>query len=226
MSDARPSLRARVLSEAAGTLFLVVAVVGSGIMAERLAPPGAGGAAIALWCNTAATGAALVALILAFGPVSGAHMNPCVTLTEVVAGRLPLRTALAYVVAQLVGAVAGTLLAHVEFGLPPLAGTGSSRLSVGTFSAEVIATTGLVFVVRKTAPKGPGIAAAAVAGWIVGAYWFTSSTSFANPAVTIARSLTPTYAGILASDVPAFIAAQCVGACLGVLLDKLASEGS
>ena len=226
MTSVPASLRARVLSEAVGTLLLVFAVVGSGIMAERLAAPPAGSPALALLCNTLATGGALVALVLTFGPTSGAHMNPCVTLTEVVSGRMSARIAGAYVVAQVGGGILGTCLAHVEFGLPIAAGTGAARLALGTFVAEVAATAGLILVVRKVGPRGPAAAAAAVAGWIIGAYWFTSSTSFANPAVTIARAFTPTYAGILAADVPGFLLAQFIGTGFGLLIDRATETAS
>lgn len=214
-------LRARVLAEAAGTLLLVVAVVGSGIMAQRLTAPPHEAPALALLANTLATGGALVALILAFRHVSGAHFNPCVTLTDALSGRLPWREAFVLVLTQVVSGICGTYVTHLQFGIDVFGATGTHRLSSGTFLGEVLATTGLILIIRKVGALGTGATAVAVAGWVVGGYWFTSSTAFANPAVTIARSLTSSYTGIHMNDVPGFIGAQVFGAGLAVLLDRL-----
>jgi glycerol uptake facilitator-like aquaporin len=193
----------RAAAEGVGTALLLAAVVGSGIMGERLA---GGNAAIALLANSIATGGALVALISTFGPVSGAHFNPVVTLALG-----SWREAPACIGAQLAGAVAGTAAAHAMFGEPVFAVSQKSRSGPGLLLGEVIATFGLVAVVRGASK---GAAPLAVAGYIVAAYWFTSSTSFANPAVTLARSLTDTFTGIRPADVPGFIGAQALGGAL------------
>lgn len=220
------SFRARLLSEATGTLLLVVAVVGSGIMAERLTAPPHVSPVLALLANTVATGGALVALILTFARTSGAHFNPCVTLSEASRGNLPWIDAVLVAIAQICAAIAGTFLCHAEFGLRILGNTGAPRLTQGTFIGEVIATAGLILVVRKVGPLGPLPSAAAVAGWIVGGYWFTSSTAFANPAVTIARSFTSTYTGIHSSDVMGFIGAQVIGCLIAMALDRATREST
>jgi glycerol uptake facilitator-like aquaporin len=204
----KPSLRARLAAECIGTAFLVAAVVGSGIMAERLA---GGNAALALLANTLATGAALLALILTFGPISGAHLNPVVSLADAMEGGLPYPEAIGYVAAQILGGVAGTIAANKMFGLPFVSLSHNARSGGAQFLSEFIATFGLLSVIWGCVRSRPGVVAAAVASYITAAYWFTASTSFANPAVTIARSLSDTFAGIRPLDVPLFIAAQFAG---------------
>jgi glycerol uptake facilitator-like aquaporin len=198
----------RYAAEALGTALLLAAVVGSGVMGDRLS---AGNAGVALLANSIATGGALYVLILGLGPVSGAHFNPIVTAIEAVHRRLAPRHALGYVVAQIVGAIAGVVLAHAMFGLDLVQSSTHVRATHGELLGEVVATFGLWLVI---ATAGREKVAGAVALYIVAAYWFTSSTSFANPAVTIARSLTDTFAGIRAADVPGFIAAQLAGGAL------------
>jgi len=193
----------RAAAEALGTGLLVAAVVGSGIMADRLA---AGNGAVALLANTLATGAALVVLILVFGPVSGAHFNPAVTL----AARLPGRETGAYLAAQFAGGIAGTAIANLMFDLPALAVATRERTGPGLWLGEGVATFGLLLTIAGVSRSRPAAIPFAVAGWIVAAYWFTSSTSFANPAVTLARTLSDTFAGIRPADAPAFIVAQLV----------------
>lgn len=190
------------------TGFLLMAIVGSGIMAERLA---GGNGALALLANALATGAALTALILAFGPVSGAHMNPVVTLAAVALDGLGWRLAAAYIVAQIAGAVAGVWLAHLMFALPVFELGTKIRAGGGQWLGEVIATFGLLAVIWGCRVHRAPVTAIAVAAYITDAYWFTSSTSFANPAVTIARALTDTFAGIRPYDAPAFILAELIG---------------
>jgi glycerol uptake facilitator-like aquaporin len=204
-------LRRRMLAEALGTALLVVAVIGSGIAAERLAP-GQGG--LQLLINAAATAGALVAILLALGPVSGAHLNPVVTLAG---GRRGVDAA-GYVVAQFGGGVAGAVVANVMYGLPPVELSATTRSSAGLWLAELVATFGLVLVVGALASSGRAASAPyAVAAYIGGAYFFTASTSFANPAVTVARTLTDTFAGIAPSSAPAFLVAQAAGAVLAAL---------
>jgi glycerol uptake facilitator-like aquaporin len=204
------NLARRALAEALGTGFLVTAVVGSGIMAERLA---AGNMALALLANTIATGAALLALILAFGPFSGAHFNPAVSLSMALGRRIPFYDASAYIGAQFGGAVLGTLLAHIMFAVPLVTLSHHQRAGLPQLAAEFIATFGLLIVIFGCLRAQSSISgvALAVAAYITSAYWFTSSTSFANPAVTIARSLTDTFSGIRPVDVPGFIVAQILG---------------
>lgn len=194
--------------EFVATGFLLMAIVGSGIMAERLA---GGNGALALLANALATGAALTALILAFGPVSGAHMNPAVTLAAVALDGFDRRLAAAYIVAQVAGAIAGVWLAHLMFALPMIELGTKIRAGGGQWLGEVIATFGLLAVIWGCRAHRAPVTAIAVAAYITGAYWFTSSTSFANPAVTIARALTDTFAGIRPYDAPAFILAELVG---------------
>jgi len=202
------------LAEVIGSGLLLAAIVGSGIMAERLS---GGNFGLALLANAIATGGALFALIVMLGPISGAHFNPVVTLALTVRGDSGRSNVLPFIVAQTIGAVLGVWLAHLMFDLPILQLSTKTRSGLGQWSAEATATFGLVLLivlgVRKQAPSLP----AAVAVYIVGAYWFTASTSFANPAVTIARSLSDTFAGIAPVDAPAFIAAQFVGGGLAVL---------
>jgi glycerol uptake facilitator-like aquaporin len=202
--------------ELVATAFLLIAVVGSGIMAERLS---AGNVGLALLANALATGGALVALILAFGPRSGAHMNPIVTLAAALTGGLHWRTVPAYVVAQVLGAVLGVWLAHVMFELPIVQVSAHVRTGGGQWVAEAIATFGLLSVIWGCRAHAQPVTAFAVAAYITGAYWFTASTSFANRAVTVARALTNTFAGIRPADAPGFILAQLVG--LGLALPLL-----
>jgi len=209
------SLSRRLAAEAVGTALLLAAVVGSGIMAERLA--GSDGA-LALLANTIATGAALVALILAFGPLSGAHLNPAVTLAQAVREGTPAREAAAYVAAQLAGAFLGVLAAHVMFGEPLLAASTHARSTPAEAASEVVATFGLLTVIFGCARGPAGMAPFAVGAYITAAYWFTASTSFANPAVTLARAATDTFTGIRPADTPAFLAAQLAGAVLATAL--------
>jgi glycerol uptake facilitator-like aquaporin len=208
-------LARRIVAEAVGTAFLLAAVIGSGIMAERLA---GGNVAIALLANTIATGAALTTLILTFGPISGAHFNPAVTLSAFFQRELNWRDALFYVVAQVTGACAGALAANVMFSEPLVAFSRHARNGSRQLFSEFIAAFGLVLVIRTCAKYQPRMVAAAVGGYITAAYWFTASTSFANPAVTIARSLSDTFAGIRPIDVPLFIVAQLMGAGAATLL--------
>lgn len=206
MSEA--SIGRRTVAEAIGTALLLVAVVGSGIMAERLS---AGNVALALLANSVATGGALVALILTFGPISGAHFNPVVTLALASRGEIRGGTAGAYIVAQIAGAICGVWTAHLMFGLPILQLSMHARGTVGEWVGEFIATFGLLGLILSASRHTPAAVPYAVAAYITGAYWFTSSTSFANPAVTIARSLTNTFAGIQIGHVPAFIVAELIG---------------
>jgi glycerol uptake facilitator-like aquaporin len=203
------NLRARLMAEFLGSAFLVAAVIGSGIMGERLA---AGNAATALLANTLATGAALVALILTFGPISGAHLNPAVTLADAIEQGIPWHEAAAYILAQCGGAVTGAIVSHLMFGLRWYSISLHSRHGWPLLLSEFIATFGLLSVIWGCSRLRSGAVPFAVASYIIAAYWFTASTSFANPAVTIARSLSDTFAGIRPSDVPLFIAAQLAGA--------------
>ena len=211
----KPSLLRRVTAEFLGTLLLVATVVGSGIMAERLA---SGNVALALLANTIATGAALVALILAFGPISGAHLNPVVSVVDAVEGGLPWKETLAYVAAQLFGGVCGTILAHCMFSLPFVSLSRHIRCGPAQFVSEFTATFGLLCVIWGCSRSRSSVVPFAVGSYITAAYWFTSSTSFANPAVTIARALSDTFAGIRPSDAPLFIAAQFSGGIAATLL--------
>lgn len=209
------NLARRVVSEALATALLVAAVVGSGIMAQRLAGPDV---ALALLANTIATGGALVALILTFGPISGAHMNPIVTAWAAFARELPARDALPYVLAQIAGGLAGAVAANVMFELPAVTWSATPRGTTALLVSEAIATFGLLGVVVSTSRRHPTLTPFAVAGYIVAAYWFTASTSFANPAVTIARAASDTFAGIRPAHVPGFIAAQLAGGAAAALV--------
>jgi glycerol uptake facilitator-like aquaporin len=209
-----PSLARRIFSEWLGTAFLLAAVVGSGIMAERLA---GGNVALALLCNTIPTGAILVVLILVFGPLSGAHFNPAVSIAFAVRRELPWSIAAVYVVAQIIGAVAGVWAAHLMFALPVWQLSTTSRAGAGQWLAEAVATFGLLLTIFGCAARSPAAIPYAVGLYITSAYWFTASTSFANPAVTIARSLSDTFSGIAPSDVFAFIAAQFIGMAMAVV---------
>lgn len=204
----------RAAGEVLATAFLVAAVVGSGIMAERLS---GGNVALALLANAIATGGALVALILAFGPISGAQMNPAVTLALAAGRDFKWNAVPAYLAAQLGGGVLGAWAAHAMFDLPILQLGTHARGGPAQWFAEFVASFGLIFVVRACAARRDGSTAYAVAAYITGAYWFTASTSFANPAVTLARALSDTFAGIHPADVPAFVAAQILGALAATL---------
>ena len=211
----KPNLPRRLTAECLGTLLLVAAVVGSGIMAERLA---GGNVALALLANTIATGAALIALILTFGPISGAHFNPIVSVADTMEGGLSWSDTFIYMLAQIVGGVAGTVLAHVMFSLPLVSLSRHIRSGSGQFISEFTAAFGLLCVIWGCSRFWPRIVPFAVACYITAAYWFTASTSFANPAVTIARALSDTFAGIRPVDVPLFIAAQFAGGIAATLL--------
>jgi glycerol uptake facilitator-like aquaporin len=212
-----PTLARRVFSEALGTAFLLAAVVGSGIMAQRLA---GGNVALALLCNTLATGAMLAVLILIFASTSGAHFNPAVSLAFALRGELPWTIAGAYVVAQVIGAIVGVWAAHLMFELPLWQISTTLRSGAGQWLAEFIAAFGLLLTILGCVGAAPGAVAYAVGLYITAAYWFTASTSFANPAVTIARSLSDTFAGIAPAGVLAFIAAQVLGSIAAVVLAR------
>lgn len=204
----------RYASEAIGTALLLATVVGSGIMAERLA---GGNVAVALLANAIATGGALYVLILGFGGISGAHFNPMITLIETAFRRMPRELVLGYLVAQAVGAIVGVVLAHAMFGLDLVQQSTHVRSTQGELIAEVVASFGLWLVIATASRAHPDRVAGAVALYIVAAYWFTASTSFANPAVTLARAFTNTFAGIRLVDVPAFVVAQIVGGTFAAL---------
>lgn len=204
----RISLGRRVAAEFVGTAFLLAAVVGSGIMGERLA---GGNVALALLANTIATGAVLVALILAFGPVSGAHLNPVVTMADAIEGGISWSETPAYIFAQVLGAVSGAIAAHLMFGLGVISLSHHARSGAAQIFSEFIATFGLLCVIWGCTRRRAGDAALAVGAYITAAYWFTASTSFANPAVTLARSLSDTFSGISSGDVPGFLVAQIAG---------------
>jgi glycerol uptake facilitator-like aquaporin len=201
----------RLGAEGLGTAFLLATVIGSGIMAERLA---GGNQALALLCNTLPTGAILVVLITIFGPISGAHLNPAVSLVFALRKEMPWNESAAYAVAQIVGGILGALLAHAMFELPFFQISGTARAGLGQWIAEVVAAFGLILTILGCLARNAAAVPMAVGLYITAAYWFTASTSFANPAVTIARSLSDTFAGIAPTDVPAFIAAQIIGAML------------
>jgi glycerol uptake facilitator-like aquaporin len=205
----------RIVSELIGTALLLAAVVGSGIMGERLA---GGNVAIALLANTLATGAALVALILAFGPISGAHFNPAVTLADAWQGGLQWRTVPAYVIAQCAGAILGVYAAHLMFGQELFQTSAHARNGASQLFSEFIATFGLLATIWGCSRARMDAVPFAVGAYIISAYWFTASTSFANPAVTLARSFTNTFAGIRPQDAPGFIGMQILGALAATLL--------
>jgi glycerol uptake facilitator-like aquaporin len=204
-------------AEAVGSALLLAAVVGSGVMGERLA---GGNVAIALLANSLATGFALSALIVAFAPRSGAHFNPVITLALAARGNFPRRRIAPYIVAQFAGAIAGVLVAHAMFDLPVLQWGITERAGAGQWLSEAVATFGLVFLVLSLDRRSARAAPFAIGAYIAAAYWFTASTSFANPAVTLARGFTATFAGIGPGNVPAFIAAQLAGAALALLADR------
>ena len=205
----------RVTAEALGTALLLATVVGSGIMGERLA---GGNVAIALLANTLATGAMLVALILTFGPISGAHFNPAVTLADASQGGLPWHEVPGYILAQLAGAFTGVAAAHAMFGLPIFTASRHVRAGGAQVFSEFVATFGLLSVIWGCARLRSSAIPFAVGCYITGAYWFTASTSFANPAVTLARAASDTFAGIRPSDAPGFILAQLAGAAAATVL--------
>jgi len=208
----RATARAAAM-EAIATAFLLIAVVGSGIMAERLC---GGNTGLALLANALATGGALVALILAFGPQSGAHMNPVVTLAAAITGGLEWPAVPAYIAAQLIGGIAGVWLAHAMFDLPILQISHHARSGAGQWIAEAVATFGLLVVIWGCRAHREPVTAIAVAAYITGAYWFTASTAFANPAVTFARGFSDTFAGIRPIDIGGFVAAQFIGLALAL----------
>ncbi|MBR1219164.1 aquaporin family protein [Bradyrhizobium sp. U87765 SZCCT0131] len=207
----------RGFAEFLGTAFLLATVVGSGIMAQKLA---GGNIALALLCNTLPTGAILPVLILLFGPVSGGHFNPAVTLASAVRGEMSRPDTAIYVLAQLAGAIVGVWVAHLMFDLPIWQLSRTERAGTGQWLAEAVATFGLMLTIRGVAARTPSAVPYAVGLYITAAYWFTASTSFANPAVTLARSLSDTFAGIAPHAVPAFVAAQLVGAALALALSN------
>jgi len=207
------SLARRLAAEALGTALLLAVVVGSGVMGERLA---GGNAAIALMGNTLATGAGLVVLITVFGPISGAHFNPAVSLIFALKRELPPGRAAAYAAVQIIGAILGVFAAHAMFGLPILEVSSKLRDGPAQAFSEFVATFGLVGTILGALAVAPRATPAMVGLYITAAYWFTASTSFANPAVTLARSLSDTFAGIAPASAPAFIAAQLVGALAGL----------
>lgn len=204
----------RVAAEAIGTALLVAAVIGSGIMAQRLA----GDRAVALLANTIATGGALVAILLIFGPISGAHLNPAVTLCMVATRTQTVRSAAGYIAAQFAGGVLGAVLANAMFDLPLITWSTTARVGAAQLLSEAVATFGLLGVVIAVGRTRAAVTPFAVAAYIVAAYWFTGSTSFANPAVTIARAFSDTFAGIRPVDVGGFLVAQAVGALAGALV--------
>jgi glycerol uptake facilitator-like aquaporin len=211
----KTSLSRRVTAEFLGTAFLVAAVVGSGIMGERLA---GGNVAIALLANAIATGAALVFLILTFGPISGAHFNPAVTLVDAMEGGIAWSDAGAYALAQFLGAVVGAMVAHIMFRLSLISLSHHSSSGAAQMFSEFVATFGLLCVIWGCSRLRSEMVPFAVGAYITAAYWFTSSTSFANPAVTVARALSDTFAGISPADVTGFIVAQTCGAMAATLL--------
>ena len=202
-------MKRRLAAEAVGSFFLFAAVIGSGIMAEALA---GGNVAIALLANTLATGATLYVLIAMLGPISGAHFNPAVTLVFAQRGEMPWREVAPYLLAQLAGGLLGAWAAHLMFDLPILQLSMKPRTGIGQWTGELVATFGLILTILGTLKHRPAAVPAAVGLYISAAYWFTSSTSFANPAITIVRSMSNSFAGISPADVPAFIIAQLLGA--------------
>ncbi len=209
-------LARRLTAEGLGTAFLIVAVIGSGIMASNLSPSDVG---LQLFENAVATGGALVALILMFGAVSGAHFNPIVTLVDRSFGSISTRDTVAYIAAQILGACLGAVIANLMFELPAVDWSTETRSSGALWLSEVVAALGLLLVIHGCVRTGrANVVSFAVAAWITGAYWFTSSTSFANPAVTIARTMSDTFAGIKPSSAPMFILMQLLGAAIAIAL--------
>jgi len=212
-----PSLAQRATAEGLGTAFLLAAVVGSGIMAAKLA---GGNGALALLCNTLPTGAILTVLILTFGPISGAHFNPAVSIAFALRGELPKSMTAVYIAAQVLGAIAGVWIAHLMFELPLWQYSATVRTGPGQWLAESVATFGLLLTIFGCVARTPAAVPYAVGLYITSAYWFTASTSFANPAVTIARSLSDTFAGIAPGGVVAFVVAQLAGMLAAVTLSR------
>ncbi len=210
-------------SEFVGTALLLAAVVGSGIMGERLS---GGNVAVALLANSLATGAALIALILTFAPISGAHFNPLVSISDASLGGLSWRAVLAYIPAQIVGAVVGVAGANIMFGEPAFVWSTHARAGFAQPFSEAVATFGLLAVIVGCTRRRPDAVPFAVGAYITSAYWFTASTSFANPAVTVARSLTNTFSGIRPADVPMFLVAQTLGAAAATVLFRWLNEPS
>jgi glycerol uptake facilitator-like aquaporin len=217
MKEARASLARRLLAEALGTAFLLAAVVGSGIMAQRLA---GGNGALALLCNTLPTGAILTVLILTFGPLSGAHFNPAVSIAFAMRRELPWPHTAAYIAAQIAGGLIGVWTAHLMFELPVWQLSQNVRTGSGQWLGEFVATFGLLLTILGCVARAPTAVPFAVGLYITSAYWFTASTSFANPAVTIARSISDTFAGIAPAGAPAFILAQFAGMLAAVFLSR------
>jgi glycerol uptake facilitator-like aquaporin len=213
----------RAVAEFIGTAFLLAAIVGSGIMGERLS---SGNAAIALLANSIATGAALVMLILTFGPISGAHLNPAVTIAAVFQGRMPWRDVPSYIFMQIIGAFTGVASANVMFGLPAFFPSGHARDGWPLLLSECVATLGLIIVIAAVVEFREAAVPYSVAAYITSAYWFTSSTSFANPAVTMARAATDTFTGIRPGSVPGFIFAQIAGVAIAIPLWQWLREPS
>jgi glycerol uptake facilitator-like aquaporin len=208
----------RAVAEALGTALLLATVIGSGIMAQRLA---GGNMALALLCNALATGAILPVLILIFGPVSGAHFNPAVSIAFLIQGAIGWRIAALYIACQIAGGLIGTWAAHAMFELPILQVSATARTGAGQWLAESIAAFGLLLAILGCVARTPSATPYAVGLYITAAYWFTASTSFANPAVTIARAWSNTFAGIAPADVPMFIAAQLVGMLAAIAIARL-----
>jgi glycerol uptake facilitator-like aquaporin len=217
MNEKSVSLPKRLVAESLGTAFLLAAVVGSGIMAQRLA---GGNGALALLCNTLPTGAILAVLILTFGPISGAHFNPAVSVAFSLRRELPWPDMATYIAAQIVGGMIGVWAAHLMFELPLWQISANARTGAGQWLAEFVATFGLLLTILGCVARTPAAVPYAVGLYITSAYWFTASTSFANPAVTIARSLSDTFAGIAPTGVVAFIAAQFLGMLAAVVLGR------
>lgn len=209
------SMATRLLAEGLGTALLLATVIGSGVMGVKLA---AGNTAIALLANSVATGAILVVLILVFGPISGAHFNPAVSVSSALRRELPWRTAAGYALAQVCGAVIGVWLAHAMFELPMLQIATTVRTGSGQWLAECVATFGLIVTIYGVLASQPQAVPQAVGLYITAAYWFTASTSFANPAVTVARALSDTFAGIAPESVPPFVASQIAGMLVALLV--------
>ncbi len=209
------NLPQRLAAEWLGTAFLLAAIIGSGIMGQRLA---GGNIALALLCNSLATGAMLSVLIAIFGPISGAHFNPLVSLACALRGQLPAAGAVSYIVAQIAGAFAGVLAAHAMFGLPLMQISAHIRSGGGQYLSEAIATFGLLMTIFGCRARKPDAAPYAVGAYIVAAFWFTASTSFANPAVTLARAYSDTFAGIAPGNAPGFVFAQCIGTLAAIAL--------
>ncbi|MDR3762823.1 MAG: aquaporin family protein [Acidobacteriota bacterium] len=217
------SLLRRLAMECFGTALLVGTVVGSGIMAERLS---GGNTAIALLANTLATAAILITLIIAFGELSGAHFNPAVSVAVAVRGAFPWGEVIPYVLAQVAGGILGAFVAHIMFSLPVISWSQHARSGPAQFVSEIVATFGLVCIIEMNSTKKVQVVAVSVGLYIAAAYWCTSSTSFANPAVTIARCFSDTFSGIRPTDVPMFIAAQMVGALSAGAFCRWVQQGS